>query len=78
MPFPVILLAIGWIGLFAVCTIVPDRAFSAPDPVEAPAVYSSGRVLHVGPARRQNVFWVRDRNWTGTNRAQWCRKFAPH
>jgi hypothetical protein len=45
-------LVIGWIGLFAVCAIVPDRAFSAPDPLEAPAVYSSGRVLHVGPARR--------------------------
>lgn len=52
MPRSLILLAIGWIGLFAVCTIVPDRAFSAADPIEAPAVYSSGRVLQVGPSRR--------------------------
>ena len=52
MPRSLILLAIGWVGLFAVFTSVPDRAFSAPDLIQPPAVYASGRVLHVGPARR--------------------------
>lgn len=50
VPVPALLLVIGWISLFAICFISPERAFSAQD--AASVVFKSGRVLEVGPNRR--------------------------
>jgi hypothetical protein len=47
----VLLLAIGWIGVFVACAFVQNRALSAAEQITAPPIYSSGRVLYVGPTR---------------------------
>lgn len=47
----VILLIAGWIGVFVAASIAPQRAFSASDTLSAPEIFSSGRVLRVGPSR---------------------------
>ena len=52
MPLPGILFVTGWIGLFVICAFVPDRAFSESRQTGAPSVFSSGRVLEVGPNRQ--------------------------
>jgi hypothetical protein len=54
VPIPAILLVFGWISLFAICFIAPERAFSAQEHMRAAAslVFKSGRVLVVGPKRQ--------------------------
>ena len=52
IPLPACFLLVGWVGLFAVCALMPVRAFSESGALAPPPIYTSGRVLDVGPTRR--------------------------
>lgn len=51
VPPQLFLIAFGWIGIFVVCALAPERAFSGGVAADAEVVRQEGRVLRVGPGR---------------------------